>query len=269
LWPTTLTPASCLAIGVCLLAGACSDAPIEGSGGNDVPSAQSLVDKAIEFHGGRKALGRNLALVRTEESEIILEGEKVALKCEWQYQPPNKRAFQAVIRVGTLQLRFLQGIVGDKGWAKIGPSLAVDLSPEQVHGLTWEHDNHLRNVQLLMGSDNYDMAAPLPMRVADRDAWQVKLTNKQTKNKVTVFFDKSTGQVIGDESQRVVPTLGSEKTREKASTFRVIFKSFIDVDGMKMPEALTIYNEGAPVVEVRKAQVRIVDKVDPKLFVKP
>src|SRR5688572_27127400 len=72
--------------------------------GEGAPSAQSIIDKAIEFHGGRKRLSRDVPIVRTEESEMIMEGGKIAIKCEWQYQPPNKRASHALVKLGSLSL---------------------------------------------------------------------------------------------------------------------------------------------------------------------
>jgi len=235
-----------------------------------IPTAKSIVDKAIDFHGGLKALGRDLALVRNEESEMILEGEKISLQCEWQYQPPDKRAFQAVAKIGSLRLHILQALVGDKGWVKIGPALAVDLSPAQVAGLSWEHSNHVRNVQLLAWVDrDFDMNAPSPISIDKRDAWQITFTAKKNKKKVTVFFDKTSGQVIGDEAEQVLPITRANDTTEKVAKYRVLFKTFTDVDGMKMPETGSVVRDGTPVLEVRKSRVRIVDAIDPKLFVKP
>jgi hypothetical protein len=270
-WRMTLAPSCCFAILFCLPAGPWLCAPAEATADGDaIPSAKSIVDKAIAFHGGLKALGRDLALVRSEESEMVIEGDKVELKCEWQYQPPDKRAFQATVKIGGLQLRILQGIIGEKGWIKVGPALAVDLSPEQVAGLSWEHDNHVRSVQVLaVVEDGYYMTAPRPIRIGERDAWQITFTAKKAKNSVTGFFDKVSGQVIGDEAERIVPTLDPDKTREKAVKFRVLFKSFLNVGGIKMPETMVISHDGRPVVEVLQARVRVVDKLDPKLFTKP
>src|SRR3954454_3851056 len=76
----------CLAVALGLAAGVWSWLPLPAIGGGEaLPSTKSIVDKAIAFHGGPK-LGRDLALIRTEESEMMLEGDKVSLTCEWQYQ---------------------------------------------------------------------------------------------------------------------------------------------------------------------------------------
>jgi hypothetical protein len=264
-------PSSSLAIGVCLMAAAWLWTPQGGNGGGEkVPSAQSIIDKAIEFHGGRKALDRDVAITRSEESEMMFEGQKIPMKCDWQYQPPDKRAFQALVKIGGLQLHVQGALDGLKGWMKVGPALAADLSPKQAAGLLFEQMNHVRSVQLLTSAaDNFDLGAPKAGRFADRDAWQFTCLSKKTKHELTVFFDKKTGQILGDESERVLPTLGADETREKPATYRVVYKSLVDVDGMKMPETMTILRDGVPVIEVRKAQVRIVDSVDPKLFVKP
>jgi hypothetical protein len=263
---TSLTSAAAL----CLLGALWIGWSAQVTGADDAsPGIKAIVEKAIAFHGGAK-LGRDLALVRTEESEMILDGDKVSLTCEWQYQPPDKRALHAIVKIGGLQLNVRQGLVGDKGWVKVGPSVPVDLTPEQVHGLAWEHDNHLKSVMTLAAAETgYDATDPKPARFNDRDAWQITFTNKQTKNKVTAFFDKKTGQCLGDESERVVSTLASNHQREKPATYRVLFKSFIDVDGMKLPEKLEIQRDGKAVVEVLKAQVRVVDKIDPSVFAKP
>jgi hypothetical protein len=260
-----------LAIGVCFTVAAWFTAPADLSGGGtDVPSAKDIVIKAIAFHGGFKALSRNVPMIRTEESEMILEGEKIAVKSEWQYQPPDNRAFQAVVKISSLQLRVLVGMNDEKGWTKVGPAVPVDLTTEQLHGLQFEFRNHVRNVQLLTTAEaEYDLAAPRAARFADRDAWQLPATNKKTKNVLNVFFDKTSGQVLGTEAERVLPTLGGDETREKPANIRVIYKSLMDVDGMKMPESATIYRDGKTVLEIRKSQVRIVEKIDPKVFAKP
>jgi hypothetical protein len=243
-----------------------------GSGDKDkgTPSAESIIEKAAAFHGGFKALGRDVAVVRNEESEMVLEGDKITLKCDWQYQPPNKRAFQATVKIGGLTLRVLYGMAGDKGWMKVGPAPAMDLSPEQLAGMIWEHRSHVRNVQLLAGAAKYfDIGPPRAVRLGDRDVWAITATSKETKLALTAFFDKTTGQVLGNESDRVLPTLGGNSSREKPATYVAVYKTLVDVDGMKMPETMTILRDGTPVVEVRKAQVRVVESIDPKLFEKP
>jgi len=239
-------------------------------GDKATPSSKTIIDKAITFHGGAKALGRELSLIRTEESEMVVEGEKIGLQCDWEFQPPDKRLLQSMVKIGALQLHVRMGIVGDKGWTKIGQAVA-DLSPEQLSGLSWEHDNHLRNVQMLASAERtHDIGEPQPARIGDRDAWQITFTDKKDKKRwVTAFFDKTTGQVLGDETERVVATLNVVSAREKPSKFRVIFHDFLDVDGMKMPDKLTILRDGTPIVEVRKSQVRVVTAIDPKSFLKP
>jgi hypothetical protein len=255
---------------VCLVAGTWLCAPVALSGGGkDVPSAQSIIDKAIEFHGGLKALSRDVAIFRSEESEMMLEGDKIPVKCDWQYQPPDKRAFQAKVKIGGLNLHVVGGLVGLKGWVKVGPALAADLSPKQAAGMLWEQINHVKNVQLLATAADFEAGAVKPVRIADRDAWQIHFISKKTKHALTVFFDKASGQILGDESERILPTLGADTAHEKAATYRVIYKTLVDVGGMKMPETMTISRDGTPIIEVRKTQVRIVDSIDPKLFVKP
>jgi hypothetical protein len=254
-----------------LLAGVWFGTPVTTSGGGkDVPSAQSIIDKAIEFHGGLKALNRDVAIFRSEESEMLLEGDKVPVTCDWQYQPPDKRAFQALVKIGGLRLSVRGGLDGLKGWVKVGPAVAVDLTPKQAAGLLFEQINHVKNVQLLVSAaDHYELGSVKPAKFADRDAWQLHVQSKKTKHGLTVFFDKKTGQILGDESERELPTLGGDGAREKPAVYRVVYKSLVDVDGIKMPETLTILRDGTPIVEVRKTQVRIVDSIDPKLFVKP
>jgi hypothetical protein len=204
---------------------------------------------------------------------MIMEGDKIAIKCEWQYQPPNKRASQALVKVGSLSLRVTQGIVGDKGWIKVGPALAVDLTPEQVLGLTWEHENHVRNAQWLARlRTEFEPVNVKGVKIGEYDAWQVDFKPKATasvKTPLAIFFDKKTGKGVGSEGDHVVPTLGDEKVREKTAKFRAIFKSIIEVEGVKMPGTFTLQRDGVPILEVRKAEVRFVDKIDQKLFEKP
>jgi hypothetical protein len=213
------------------------------------PTAKSIVDKAIEFHGLAKDFGK-LALIRTEESDLIVNGEKVPLKCDWQFQPPDKRAFQTKIKIGSLSLHVRMGIEGDKGWIKFGPATAVDLSPDQVAGLIFEHRNRLRNVRLLATVDDYDMSDPSAIRIEDHDAWQIVFVDKKTKRSTTVYFDKKTGAVLGDEAERVVLTLGNENAREDPAKFRVLFRDYADVHGVKLAMKMSIFRNGVPAVEV-------------------
>ena len=155
--------------GLALLLGVVASAwlllsPEANAGGDAVPTPLSVVEKAIEAHGGFKLLSRPLAIERIEEGEMVVDGEKIPIKCEWQFQPPDKRGFHAVIKIGSLQLSFRQGMVGDKGWMKFGPAQAADLSQAQVDGAIWEHSNHVRNVIRLTERNNYDLGAPKSMQ---------------------------------------------------------------------------------------------------------
>jgi hypothetical protein len=232
------------------------------------PTAKSVVDKAIEFHGLAKDFGK-LALIRSEESDLIIDGEKVPLKCDWEFQPPDKRAFQTKIKIGSLSLHVRMGIVGDKGWMKFGPAEAVDLSPEQVAGLVFEHKNRIRNARFLATVGDYDMSVPSAIRIEDHDAWQIVFADKKTKKSLTAFFDKKTGALLGDEAQHVILTLGSEKAREDPAKFRVLFRDYADVQGVKLGMKMSIFRNGVPTVEVRKAEVRVVDSIPPETFAKP
>jgi hypothetical protein len=238
------------------------------AGGGAAPSAKSVIEKAIEFHGGFRSLNNDVPMVRQEESVMTLEGDKIPVTSTWQYQPPDKRAFQAIVKVGSLQLHVRQATIGKKGWAQFGPAPAVDMSPEQAIGMIFEHRNHVRSVKLLPTAyQDFEVGTVSSARFADRDAWKITFTSKNHKGSIDVFFDKSTGQVLGDECERTVPALSP--THEKPSKFKVEFKSYTDVGGAKMPDTMTIWRDGRPAIEVQKSEIRIVDAVDPKVFDKP
>jgi hypothetical protein len=242
--------------------------PADAVAGGDAPSAKSVIEKAIEFHGGFKALNNDVPMVRTEESVMTIEGDKIPVKSTWQYQPPDKRAFQAIIKIGSLQLNMRQATVGKSGWAQFGPAPATDLSAAQVVGMHFEHKNHVRSVKLLTTAyQDFEVGTVGSARFADRDAWKITFTSKDHKGSIDVYFDKTTGQVLGDEGERSVPALSP--THEKPSKFKVQFKSYVDVAGMKMPETMMIWRDGQPTIDVQKVQIRIVDAVDPKVFEKP
>jgi hypothetical protein len=152
---------------------------------------------------------------------------------------------------------------------KFGPALAVDLSPEQVAGLIFEHKNRLRNVRFLATVGDYDMSAPTAIRIEDHDAWQIAFADKKTKRSISVFFDKKTGAILGDEAERVLLTLGKENARQDPAKFRVLFRDYSDVRGVKMAMKMSISRNGVPAVEVRKAEVRVVDSIPPETFAKP
>ena len=62
---------------------------------------------------GWRRISENWPLVRNEESDLIIDGEKVPLKVDWQFQPPDKRAFQTKIKIPrglSLHVR-----IGDRG----------------------------------------------------------------------------------------------------------------------------------------------------------
>ena len=167
-----------------------------------------------------------------------------------------------------------QAIVGKTGWAKFGPSPAENLTLDQVNGmLAHEHRNHVRNVQLLTTiAKDFDVDPAKAGRIVDKDAWAISLALKEDpKHKLTVYFDKTTGQVLGDEAERIVPALTTTAVTacEKASLFLVVSKSWMDVDGMKMPEQMSIYRDGKLTIEVLKAEAHVVDAIDPKVFEKP
>ena len=111
------------------------------------------------------------------------------------------------------------------------------------------------------------MSAPSAIRIEDHDAWQVAFTDKKTKRSLTVFFDKKTGAILGDEAERVVLTLGTDNAREDPAKFRVLFRDYVDVR-VKLAMKMSIF-ERRSAVEVHKAEVRVVDSIPPETFAKP
>lgn len=235
------------------------------------PSAKEIVNKAIAAHGGAKILGKRLALIRLEEGDMVIENDKLPVKAEYQFQPPDLCAYTMVTKIGQLRFDVRAGMTDAKGWIKYGPAAVADMPDDELKGQRFLHNNHVINIQILNDVErDYDLSAPVSVRFADRDAWKISFSHRTEKRVVDLLFDKMSGLVLGSEAEHRIQKLDFRgKDDGKPSVVRVVFDSYVDVGGMKMAGAMRAYRDSVLMLNIRTVQVRIVDQVDPKVFEKP
>ena len=234
-----------------------------------LPDAMTLIDAAIEAHGGEAAFAK----ARVGQATMEIDGEfQPGLKGHFTksdiFDLPGKlkRVLDCQIDGvphqdgGKPTERINYVFNGLEGWMQFGDTEPIKVPMNAEIAQTYPIDN---------------LNALLSLKTGDRVVYVTELT---TRNKQPVYCMRTELDEtwLGDiffhcESKLCVAAVKSlnDIRTDKFVFLETRYSDFRDVDGLKLPMSISITSDGRLQMEITVTEVEFLDEVDPTEFAKP
>jgi hypothetical protein len=231
------------------------------SGRAQEEEARALLAKAIEAHGGEKALA-TLAVVQQKGKGKVWAPNEAPFTAELLWQVPDRSKIALEVDVKGKTYAYVQILDGNKGWVKdfTGNTYAMDAQAltEARQMMTVE-----KAINLIALKDRRYKLSPLgEAKVDGRDALGLQVSRESCRD-VNLFFDKATHLLLKAE-YRALDLTKQEMTQEK---FFSDYKTL--PGGAKVPGKMVLKNDGKPFVEIEITETLVVERHEDSAFVKP
>jgi hypothetical protein len=224
---------------------------------------KAILDKAIKASGGEEKLAKVKAMRMKSKGKFYgfsADGIDYTAETAWQY--PNRVRDEIHAEVMGNKVVILEIVDGDKGWTSTAGN-TEEMNKDALEEAT--ENMHANRVSMLYPlKDKEFKLAPLPeTKVGDREAVGIKVTSKGHRD-INLYFDKKTSFLIKSETKaKDLMNEGKEVAQE------TYFDDYKDVDGIQTPFKVTIKRADKDYVVAEMTDVKIVDKLEDKLFEKP
>lgn len=216
---------------------------------DDAADARALIAKSIKATGGKEKLAKVKARTWTEKDM----DKSAPITTRYAVQWPDKFRMEMAVPSFTFVAD------GDKGWIK-GVDETKDLTEAQF--ASHKASQAVLYVSTLVPLDDqgYTLTTLPEVKVDGKPAMGVKVTKKGMPD-VSLYFDKATNLLVKYSFRA--------RNKGKELTEDVYLSDYRDVDGVKVPKRMTTKKDDKLFQEVEITDVKLLEKLDNKLFAKP
>jgi hypothetical protein len=219
-------------------------------------SAEAVVKKGIEAHGGAEVLKKLTAGEGTYKGEMTVFGMDLEFTAKSVYQLPDKFRMEIDTEAGGQKLAIVQVVNGAKTKSMLNGMATPLGEPEQ---------KELRQAAMLQEISQLtpllDKKYTLKLEKATDDANVVSVTAKDL-NDTKLFFDKKTGLLTKTERKGLAPSMG-EPTEVTEESVMSDFKKF---DGVMLPTKITVNHDGKKFMTMTVTDAKLMEKAEEKAF---
>jgi hypothetical protein len=223
--------------------------------------ARTIVDKAIQAHGGAEKLAKMKAQGWKAKGKMTLGDQTMMYDCDYIFASPDKFRFDLQMEAGGKKILLTAATDGKAAWEQMVPMLR-DMAKEKQE----EFHHNVYVMYLLQLTPLKDKAFTLTSlgesKLGEQTLVGVKVTRPGRRD-VSLYFDKKTG-LLAKTSTRMFDEFSKKDVTQE--TFPTGYR---DKDGRKVFDKLTIQRDGKELIVEEYSGQRILDKVDAKLFAKP
>lgn len=229
--------------------------------GRSQETPQTVLQRAIQAHGGQERLTRVQADRAKIKGTLYLNGKAVPFTGETLVQLPNKQKHVFQFDVENRTHTLVQIFTGEQAHVSIDgqPQKAEPSAVAEMR----ESMAIARAVRLvpLLADRSYELSLLPEIKVNDRPALGVKAEVKGRKP-LLLYFDKETSFLVKTEHE-LDDGSGKSVTQEE------FYSDFRDLAGFKRPIKLAVFRKGGKVMEAEMTEVKYFDRFDDAEFAKP
>jgi outer membrane lipoprotein-sorting protein len=222
--------------------------------------AMATVDKALQAMGGEANVTKHKAATWKTKGTFYGMGDGIPYSGEFAVQWPDKSRSTISGTVNEQEFKMTSVLNGDKGWMKMNDQ-SNEMDDDRLKEQKEEaHARYMAEVFPLKDKDVQVSALP-EAKVDDKPAHGVKATCKGHRD-IKMYFDKDSGLLVKTERQ-VKTEMGEDANQE------TYYSNYKDVDGVKLPMKTTVKRDGKLYVEGENSDMKLLPKLDDKLFSEP
>jgi len=223
---------------------------------------KAVIKKAIEAHGGEKALAKYQGGISKFKGTMDLLNMKIDVTGESAFQKPDKMKNVMTLEIMNKSIAITQVFDGKKFWlSTAGNTMEITdekLLKEVKESLQVEGANSF----MAFLEKPYELSAIGEVKVKGKDAIGIRISKKGQRD-FSLFFDKKTNLVVKTEMRAYDAMSGQEITQEK------YIIGYQDKQGMKIAKRVEIHKDGNLFMDIEITDVQVVEKLDDTHFAKP
>jgi hypothetical protein len=227
--------------------------------------AKAFLDKVLRANGGAETLGKfKAARLKGKTTPYSKDGKKqLPSTFEWSYQGMSQGRVLSIFEEDGKEVRELNVINGDKGWVKRNAEAAEEMDAKALAG--FKETIYVNWVLMLAPLKGEGFTLTLlkgEAKINKRPALGLKVERKGY-NPLRLYFDK--------ESSLLVKLVSKVRDEENETELleEEYFANFKDVQGTKQAFRVVTRVGGKLTEELEVTELRLYERLDPKLFAKP
>jgi hypothetical protein len=224
-------------------------------------TAEAVVKKAIDAHGGADALTKHKAGTYKVKGDMTVAGTDVSFTGDITYELPTKFRMALDADVSGQKLALVQVVNGTKvkntvnGTAtKLGKAQTVEL----IQAAAMQEISQLTP---LLDAKKYTIKLEKDEEVDGKPAAVVLVTGKNFKD-TRLSFDKASGLMVKTSRRAVAP----EAPDDKEVVEDGILSGYKKVEGVMVPGKIAVTHDGKKFMTMTVVETALKEKVDPKNF---
>ena len=228
---------------------------------DDKGDAGAIIDKAISALGG-EAIASKKGMTSKAKGTFYGLGDGIPYTSETAVQWPGCQRNNVEAEVNGQKFIRLTVVNDGKAWVKTNGDLMV-LEGEQLEEA--KEEVYAAGVSTIFPLKNksFKITSLGESKVDGHAVTGIKVAHKGHRD-ISLFFDKDTGLLVKTERRvKDVQGSGDEVNQE------TLYSDYKEVDGSKLAAKITIKREGKKFIEQENSDMKLSDKLDPKLFTEP
>lgn len=224
-------------------------------------SAEAVVKKAIEAHGGADALTKNKAGTYKVKGDMTVAGTDVTFTGDITYELPNKFRMALDAEVSGQKLTLVQVVNGTKVKNSIN-GVSTKLGKAQTLELIQAAAmQEISQMVPLLDAKKYTIKAEKNEEVDGKPASVVLVTAKSFKD-TRLSFDKKTGLMVKTSRKALAP----DSTDDKQVLEEGLISDYKKIDGVMLPGKMVVNHDGKKFMTMTIVEAVLKEKADPKNF---
>jgi hypothetical protein len=223
--------------------------------------ARSILDRAIQAHGGAEKLAKLGSVRRKLKSTVWINGNAVPVTVERTDHPPGRSKVEQRLELDGQAITTTSVLNGDKAWTNFNgdtqEARAEFRARKQV-------ELYLLWVESLVPvrKDKAFSLSPLgEIKVDDRPAVGIKVTSKGRPD-VDLYFDKESGLLVKSAYR------GLDEFEKEVVT-ECFFRDYKETVGLKRPTKFHFLRDGVKTSEHEVVETTFEEKLEDSEFAKP
>lgn len=228
----------------------------------DTADLKAIIKKAVEAHGGEKALAKYQGSTTKFKGTMEILNMKADVTGETSFQKPDKLKNLLTIEIMNKAVAITQVYDGKKFWVSTAGN-TIEINDEKVL-------NEVKESLLIEGAGSlmaflekpYELNIIGEAKVKGKEAIGIRVSKKGQRD-FSLYFDKKTHLVVKSEMRSYDAMTQQEITQEK------YILSYQEKNGVKYGKRVEIHKDGALFMDIELTEVNPVEKLPDATFAKP
>ncbi len=228
---------------------------------NAADEARTVIEKAIEAHGGKAVLSKQKCEVVRTEGTVVLEGITAKFTNVTTTQLPGQ--FKNVTHCSLLgtDTSIIQVLNGDQAWVTVNGEVQPITDVLRAEMEQTKYAEEVTRLVPLLEDKAFQLTLLGVGKVRDQTVTAVRVRSKGHGD-IELFFDQTTGLLAKTKRD-------SLNGKMQPAVQEVYWSSYQRKDGINRPMKFVGYQDGKKFTTAQITDVKYPDKIDEKEFTKP